>query len=690
LSSDSLRLGLTHPGSFGWLLLAATLSACSSRSIERESLDRIDEPLDLAEEVPGRALLVGIDRYASPEMPPLEGPSNDVRTMRRLLTGRFGFDPARVETLENEGATRNAILEALQRQVAAVAPEEVLVLFFAGHGSRVRDKNGDEALEGDATDEWDESFVPHDARVNGVADILDDELGMILDGLDRANAVVILDCCYSGTGTREPGRSRGVAPDPVPSTSALPTTDLTARVAMDERHVLLSAASGNQRSKEGSIDGRQQGLFTYALGQALANADVDTPLFELMDGFVGPELRTLRDRLSLDQLPTPQLEAPPELWERPLFRADRAQARLPWFEARIESDGSVLLPGAARETLVGSMWALHESSDLDFDPSQSLGIAHAVALEGDDARLELAPGEQVQETRARAVLMAHPQPDPTALFLADELTHARLASALSEYLPGVRLADRESDADWTIADNEGGFQLSRADGLELAVRPDASDPDPIEEIGTFLRRAELIELLNGLDRPSSELHVELLLATEDRPTPESRSRGLNFDALGLPTLRVFSEGDSASLRNNLVVVTRARRDCYLTLVDVDGEGGVSVLFPNARSEEAGFLPAGSLEPMTWTRIPSGMGGPQSGFRWTVGLPVGLETVIAVATSDLQAARSVRELLGQLPTGSAGLPEVRAMFLALRAKLLARARETDCSVAAVSFVVKNKE
>ena len=179
-----------------------------------------------------RALLVGINRYQF--VSGLQGCVNDVRLMERLLVDRFGFAPPQVTVLTDEAATRDAILAALDQLVADTAPGDVVVFHYAGHGSQMTDREGDEASGMDNT------LVPVDSgrdwRAQGGAcqenrDITDDELGLRLNALaDRTpHVTVLVDACHSGTITRDVGggefgvRSRGVEPDRRPPAELPPS-----------------------------------------------------------------------------------------------------------------------------------------------------------------------------------------------------------------------------------------------------------------------------------------------------------------------------------------------------------------------------------------------------------------------------------------------------------------------------------
>jgi hypothetical protein len=178
-----------------------------------------------------RALLIGIDRYrAAPTVPALEGCVNDVRLMRGILEEQFGFPPEQVTLLADEEATRDAILAALDALVAQTRTDDVVVIHYAGHGSQMTDREGDEASGLDNT------IMPVDSEgwSGDNRDITDDELHLRLAALGRRTSYVtlIVDACHSATITRDAFgvKSRGVRADTRPI-DRLPPSPLPAPAA---------------------------------------------------------------------------------------------------------------------------------------------------------------------------------------------------------------------------------------------------------------------------------------------------------------------------------------------------------------------------------------------------------------------------------------------------------------------------
>ena len=135
------------------------------------------------------ALCVGIDAYRSQ---PLAGCVADARLWAETLQAR-GFS---TEMLLDHDATRSAILGRLGELVRGSGPGDVLVFQYAGHGTQVRDLDGD---EGD--DARDEALCPIDLHEGRI--IIDDDLAEIFGGTPAGAAVYcFFDSCHSGTATR--------------------------------------------------------------------------------------------------------------------------------------------------------------------------------------------------------------------------------------------------------------------------------------------------------------------------------------------------------------------------------------------------------------------------------------------------------------------------------------------------------
>lgn len=127
----------------------------------------------------------------------LSGCINDSDTFISLLTEEFGYSVADIRQLRDDHPhrmpTKKNISAAIHWLVKDARPGDHLFLHYSGHGTQVKDEDGDEA------DGKDEALVPCDYQTAGF--IVDDDLRrMIAAKLPKGCRItVILDCCHSGT-----------------------------------------------------------------------------------------------------------------------------------------------------------------------------------------------------------------------------------------------------------------------------------------------------------------------------------------------------------------------------------------------------------------------------------------------------------------------------------------------------------
>jgi len=243
------------------------------------------------------ALLVGIDRYdPRSRVPNLRGCVNDVAAMADLLQRTFAVPAANLRQLTNEAATQQAIKLAFRHfliekakawaQAGRHGAPPAFLFHYSGHGSQARDETGTEP------DGMDETLVAHDSRLPGIYDIKDWELGQFIAELNEYsdNVTIILDCCHSGSGTRNVlsapadqtlAQTRRCLPDlrPQPPESQRPATLATARAIntsnweLGDKHVLLAGCRDKEEANEYAlVDGAQRrwhGAMTYFLQREL-------------------------------------------------------------------------------------------------------------------------------------------------------------------------------------------------------------------------------------------------------------------------------------------------------------------------------------------------------------------------------------------------------------------------------------
>ena len=248
------------------------------------------------------ALLVGIDNYAPASVPPipsLKGCVNDIKAVEAYLRERITQDGEwkLVEPtdqrwiLTNEHATRQAIINGFRQHLCKANSDDVVLFYYAGHGAQ--EKAPEEFWELEA-DRLDETLVCYDSRTEGSRDLADKELAYLISQVaqKKPHVVIILDCCHSGSGTRDLSPEITVRRSPVDSRER----PLSSFIFADDKTVLeqlLTSSQNREKKKTGVIlpkgkhvmfsacrdyelakeykgeDGQPRGAFSYFLLQTL-------------------------------------------------------------------------------------------------------------------------------------------------------------------------------------------------------------------------------------------------------------------------------------------------------------------------------------------------------------------------------------------------------------------------------------
>ncbi len=574
-----------------------------------------------------RALLIGINDYATDQFTDLRGAVNDVETVRQVLTQRFGFPEANVTVLTDAAATRAAILAAVRKLVAEAGPKDTVYLHFSGHGSQVKDMDGDEA------DGRDETIVPEDGRMEGIADITDDELGGILAGLTADRCVLVLDSCHSGTMTRGALRLRTVPADTrldLYDNSKIRTRSVV-RQDRPERCILLTGAADNESALDGPVEGgRNHGMFSYALAKALSGPGGAAPLTAVHDQ-VQATFRGLSEQFGGVRFPDPQFEGSADRLDGPIFGGGAAPTRLA-LAVQPEMGGARLLGGAAAGAVPGSAWAVFPAGTTAFAPQSALARLVVTVLEGADARARLEPGGKPVEAGQCAVL-ASPAPSGARLPVQLEIEPGRRSAfeaGLKAAFPDVELVPAGAFARFKVTVRSGRVEVKDGAGLAVVEAWDAaSDGDAVSRLAATLTRSQRASALVSIENPLSSLRAEAR-------------------AVGPDPLRIKKTGEARTPENSLQLEIRTSADAWITVVDVDAAGAINVLFPTPVTKE-GFLPEGRVRGGEWVRIPDGLAtGNRAGFFWDVQPPAGTDTIQVFASATRAHADAIRSWLAAAP------------------------------------------
>ena len=323
-----------------------------------------------------RALLVGVSELVNqPAALWLQAPRNDVLLMRDALQ-RQGFAPADIALLADgvPGAAlpdAAGIHDALARLLAQSAPGDFVLLYFSGHGTRLRDT----AKRYQEPDGLAENFLARDVRgtLGGTAPLAgglrDAEVDAWIGAFLARDVFVwaMFDTCSAASMTRggaarvartDPAdaddevRFRGVRVDQLANPN--PGADLGAAATTPSwpaganvpraRYVAFFASESHQVTPELKLPrkdrtARPQGLLTWAVSEALQRKPATwRELFNGVLALYPPVIDELEQRFPGRELPSPVAEGNLDLplfantaaplSTRPEWRAQRRGSRL--------------------------------------------------------------------------------------------------------------------------------------------------------------------------------------------------------------------------------------------------------------------------------------------------------------------------------------------------------------------------
>ncbi len=466
------------------------------------------------------AVIIGINDYQLDEIPDLNGAVRDSERMLSLLTGANGynFPKQNICHLKNDEASYDSVVASIQDWlVPRLDAEDEVVIYFAGHGSQLRERD-----ETDEPDGLDETLVLYDStRLD--RQLTDDEFNALLAQVHSKtqNITVILDSCNSATATRaanNTARARLWTRDfdddePV---GDLPIYDDYVPASLPGI-VVLSAAGDSTAALE--TDG--YGIFTDALIDVLSKSDNIT--YDQMEPLVR---RSLKARTY--QIPSFQGSL-----DRQVFNATKTGRSDAWFVtganiAAVEVQGP-FLAGAG----VGALFRIYDK-DTAIEDTKDPAKAKAT--------IEISRGSVSQGT---GVIV--PNSDTGDIEVGDYAFMVRVSTMFRKLT--VRFRSAEEDAD-------SGFSADDIAAFRLAIQRD-EEADRLIEIESGAAEFEVLSSADDLHLVDSSGKVRNILPLEGSGNPSKLAKLLWLHARQKALLSLQGEGggsfqDDQTLKVSLV------------------------------------------------------------------------------------------------------------------------------------------
>jgi pimeloyl-ACP methyl ester carboxylesterase len=488
------------------------------------------------------ALLVGIDKYPSP-VPQLQGCVNDVMAVKEYLEGRVTSDEFQLNLriLTDQEATRQAIVDGFQQHLCQATSNDVAFFYYSGHGSQELAPEDFWHLE---PDHLDETLVCWDSRKEGGWDLADKELAYLISKVAQKNPhiTIIMDCCHSGSGTRDPLQETAVrrvptdkrlrplesfifSPEEVGSLS-------TSRSLEDNpsgwdlpkgRHIFLAGCRDNEEAKEFYGEGQHRGAFCYFLMDSLKKANGSLTyrdLFKRANAIV-------RSKVTAQ---SPQLEATHlEDLDQPFLGGAIAQ-RTPYFTVSHHKEYGWVIDGGAVHGIAqpsDSGTTLLALFPFDSTPEQlrqlpqAVGEAEVTKVLPQLSQLKITSGNENltsdKTVTFKAVVTSLPLPPLGVRLEGDEeglnLVRQELQKAGPEGKPSLYIneVEKTENVEFRLLARDGEYLITRpADDRPLVAQIEGYTPQNafqvvqrLEHIARWTTIAELSSPANSQIRPNA-------------------------------------------------------------------------------------------------------------------------------------------------------------------------------------------
>ena len=555
-----------------------------------------------------KALLIGVSSYPETGGWNAINSNNDIQLVHETLLSK-GFGDQNINILQNEKATKSAILKSLKTDLVNTCNAGDICYFqFSGHGQQMQDNSGDEI------DGYDECLVPYDSpkkfdAVNNTGQFLitDDELNNALTALreklgPKGHLIVVLDACHSGTGTRGFVQARG-------------TTELMANPEYVEKaNVVHMAKEFNELNKQNSLkpnskplapyvaffgsaqhqlnyemedaQGKHYGSLTYALTKTLANSNQNESYRELFEN-----IRI--EMAKIAPLQNPQAEGDLDIEVMNGKNLGKSEFFTPY---NINSEVEFMInAGQLLGINEGSIIGLYDASTRSIENGTPIAKGKVVSNLPTTAKIIMdTPVEMAKILKSR-VFVIEKSFGTIKISVQIQTRDTALNTQLKQELGAksfIKLVDRDADLLLGTQNSRGAGNAvtlkSKANYTIDSLNYSSSLNFPIELMMRRLRKYMQAEFFKNLELEGRSLNVSFKIVPnaqlKDNPAIES-IKGLEADASGQKSMKI---DDSFWI----IVSNQGTKPAYFSLIDIQPDNIINQLLPGDHftPEEMRILP----------------------------------------------------------------------------------------------------
>lgn len=552
------------------------------------------------------ALLVGIDNYPDPNHR-LKGCVNDITAIKEYLNERFDKQEYQLhlQTLTDEQATREAVINVFRNHLCQARQDDIVLFYYSGHGSQEQAPKEFWHLE---PDRLNETLVCHDSRTEKGWDLADKELAKLIAEVaeNEPHITIILDCCHSGFGTRDPmqetkerrfpadKRKRPLDSfifkledlDKLSDTSRDPEKHPSGWKIPKGRHVLLAACRDHEKAKE--YGSKQRGYFSYYLMDTLSKTNgklTYRDLFARTNAIVRSE--------SIDQ--SPQLEVN-HSEDSDKFFLDGAIAEVePYFIVKHDRTSGWTIEGGAvhgvqppknGETTLLALFPFDANIEDLRDPSNSVGTAQVTQVLPTKSKIDIEGVQNPTRDRTfKAVVTSLPLPPLGVYFEGDEtginLAREQLQTAGRNGQPSAYVREEQEidNAEFRLLCRHNQYIITKqTDDRPLVAQIDGYTAEngktAIKRLEHIARWTQIAQLANTAATQIKAGDVKMELVFSDRDLSLSKQMRLPYK---------YQNGKWQPPEFKLKLTNTTKKPLYCALVNLSDSFSISAPFFTAGS-----------------------------------------------------------------------------------------------------------
>lgn len=553
------------------------------------------------------ALLVGIDEYPNPNYR-LEGCVNDITAIAEYLKERYdkqGYKPHLVHELKNQQATRKAIIDEFRQHLCRAESNDVVLFYFSGHGFQEQAPKEFWYLE---PDKLIETLVCYDSHSQGGWGLADKELAKLIAEVSNKNPhiCIILDCCHSGSATRDTLQNTGVrvAPSDEPkgprplnefifslqeleqlSDSSSYEDHPTGWKIPKGRHVLLAACQDNEKAREISEIGQRRGAFSYYLLDTLQQTNGKLTYRDLL------KRANVLVRNRVDH--SPQIEVADPNDENQFFlNGAIAERTTPYFTVNYDRDYEWVIDGGAvhgvqrpteSETTLLALFPFQSNIQDLHDSSKCIGTAEVTQVMPQLSWVRIGGVTNLDQSQLfKAVVISLPLPPLRVYFEGDrvglELARQAMQSAGFDNQPSSYICEERQRTNArlvVVCRNQQYLIIRSTDARPLVAEINGYTKENaekvikrLEHIARWITIAELPNSGNGLIK-AGDVEIKFVPRDNDIHVSQLQQMRLKYR---------YDNGEWKKPACRIKLTNKSQNSLYCALLDLGGLFDISSPF----------------------------------------------------------------------------------------------------------------